>query len=1040
MNLSKLAVERPVTIAMLMLVIVLLGTISLTRLPLDLLPKIEVPVAIVSTSYSGVGPYEMENLITRPLEGAIATVGNIDTINSISAQGNSIVIALFNFGTDMDFATLEMREKVDLIKGMLPEDASEPMVLKIDPNSTPIIQLSLTHGGDLASLQTLAEDTIQSRLERIEGVASADIFGGYTNQVQIKVNESLLENHGLDINQLSQLIGAANLNLPGGTVDRGIQELAIRTMGEFKSVEEIQEMPIPLATGGIIQLKDIAEVKMAPKEINSIFRVNDKESINISIQKQSGVNTVQVANLVNKEIVKLKSDFPDIEIETVFDQSTFINHAIENVFKNAIFGALLAIGILYLFLRNIRTTLIIGTSIPISIIATFILLYFSDITLNLMTLGGLALGVGMLVDNAIVVLENIYRLRSEGHPRIEAAILGASEVSMAVTASTLTTIAVFIPIVFVGGMVSTIFKELAMTVTLSLVASLVVAITLIPMLSSKILKVSYTGDQEEDRKKRKIDLIYDAFDKGLTSIDNKYREILAWSLNYRKRVLLIAGLVFLGSMVSAFFVGAEFFPSTDEGQITVNVSLPAGSELHETNDIILEVEEKISGIEEADIVFSSIGSGGMMSMGGSESSKGYINIGLKPLSQRKRNAKAISDEIRKLVRDIPGTEITVVESSMMMMGLGGDPISIGIRGDELETLEEIASDFKELIEKVEGTREVGTSFSEATPEVQVLVNKYQAASYGLTTAQIANTIRSVASGVTATRYKYEGNEIDVVVRGDDSVTESLTNLEQIGIPTMVGGTIPLNEIASIHVERGPIQIIREGQQRIVTVSGQISGRDLRGIADDIDKSLKAYNMPQGYSYEFGGQNEELNDAIYDLFLALLLAIVLIYMVMAAQFESLVHPFTIILSVPLAFSGGLFGLFITRRTINVPSMIGVIILAGIVVNNGIVLVDYINYLRKSGMDRDEAVVRAGPVRLRPILMTTLTTILGLVPLAIGIGEGAEVQAPMATVVISGLILSTLLTLVVIPVVYTIIDDFSYKLKARLRGQKKAVTEE
>ncbi len=1035
MNLSKIAVERPVTIAMLMLVIVLLGTISLTRLPLDLLPKIEVPVAIVTSSYSGVGPYEMENLITRPLEGAIATVGNIDTINSISAQGQSIVVALFDFGTDMDFATLEMREKVDMVKGMLPEDASDPMVLKIDPNATPILQLSLSHQGDLASLQTLAEDTIQSRLERIEGVASADIFGGHTNQIQIRVNEGILESYGLDINQLSQLVGAANLNLPGGTVDRGMQELAIRTMGEFKSIEEIEEIPIPLSTGAIIQLKDVAEVEMAPKDINSIFRVNGQESINVSVQKQSGVNTVQVANSINRELEKLKSDYPNIQIETVFDQSIFINKAIENVFKNAIFGALLAIGILYLFLRNIRTTLIIGTSIPISIIATFILLYFNDITLNLMTLGGLALGVGMLVDNAIVVLENIYRLRSEGHPRKEAAILGASEVSMAVSASTLTTIAVFIPIVFVGGMVSTIFKELAITVTLSLVASLLVAITLIPMLSSKILRVSYSDGERKEGKKKRFDIVYDSFDRILNKVDKSYRELLAWSLDNRRRVLIVAGLVFLASLTSAFFVGAEFFPATDEGQIMVNVSLPAGAELHETNETLWEIEEALADIEELDIIFSSVGSGGMIDIGGSQSSQGYIHLGLKPLSERRRNAKAISDEIRELVRDIPGAEINVAESSMMMMGLGGDPVSISIKGDDLDTLEEIALDFKALIERVEGTREVSTSFSEGTPEVQLIVDKYQASTYGLTTAQIANTIRSMAGGVTATRYKYEGNEIDVIIKGEDYITESLSSLGQIGIPTPMGGTIPLNEVAVIHVEKGPIQIMREGQQRIVSVSSQIADRDLRSISEDIDSLLKEYSLPQGYFYDFGGQNEELTEAISDLLLALLLAVILIYMVMAAQFESLVHPFIIILSVPLAFSGGLFGLFITRRTINVPSMIGVIILAGIVVNNGIVLVDYINYLRKSGKERDEAIVTAGPVRLRPILMTTLTTVLGLVPLAIGIGEGAEVQAPMATVVISGLVLSTLLTLVVIPVVYTIIDDFSDRVKERFRERKK-----
>lgn len=1036
MNLSKLAVDRPVTIAMFMLVVVLLGVISLSRLPIDLLPEIEVPVAIVSTSYSGVGPQEMENLITKPLEGAVATVSNIESINSISSQGVSIVIAQFKFGTDMDFAALEMREKVDLIKGALPQDASEPMVLKIDPNATPILQLSLTNGGDLASLQVIAEDTIAPRLERLDGVASVNISGGYTNQIQVKVNQLKLESYGLSIGQLAQLVGASNLNLPGGTVTRGEQELTIRTMGEFTSIQEIQEMPITLPTGGIIKLSDLAEVEMAPKDIDSISRVNGKNSINISIQKQSGTNTVQVANIINKEIEKLQQEFTDIEFNTILDQSVFINQSISNVFKNAIVGAVLAIAILYLFLRNIRTTLIIGTSIPISIVATFILLYFSDITLNLMTLGGLALGVGMLVDNAIVVLENIYRLRTEGYSRKEAAIAGASEVSMAVTASTLTTIAVFVPIVFVGGLVSTIFRELAMTVTLSLVASLVVALTLIPMLSSKILKVTHADGKRKEGKENKLDAVYNAFDRTFKSVEERYKKILKWSLTHRKKTVFLSILIFIGSMSTIFFVGAEFFPATDEGQVNINVSLPVGSGLEETNKVLLEIEELFSNIEEADVVFSSVGSGGMMGTGGGD--QGSVTLSLVPLAERSRSSKEISDEIRSLVKDIPGAEIKIGESSMMMMGLGGDPISISIKGDDLEKLEEISQDFKKIVEEVEGTREVTTSLSEGTPELQVTIDKYNAATYGLTTAQVANAIRNAASGVTATRYKYEGNEIDVVIKGEELVTESLSNLEQVGIPTATGGVIPLKEIANLSVERGPVQINREGQQRVVTVSGQISDRDLRSVTEDIEVSLKNYYLPQGYSYELGGQNKELNDAFTDLSMALLLAVILIYMVMAAQFESLIHPFTIILSVPLAFSGGLLGLFITRRSMSVPALIGVIILAGVVVNNAIVLVDYINTLRKNGKDRDEAVVIAGPVRLRPILMTTLTTVLGLVPLALGIGEGAEVQAPMATVVIGGLTLSTLLTLVLIPVVYTLIDDFSYKVKTKLAGIKKVAT--
>ncbi|MGF7058897.1 efflux RND transporter permease subunit [Brassicibacter mesophilus] len=1023
MNLSGLSVRRPVTILMVTLIVVLFGVVSLNRLPIDLLPKIEVPVAIVSTSYSGVGPQEIEKLITKPLEQAIATVGNIETISSTSSEGNSIVIAQFNYGTDMDFASLEMREKVDLVKGYLPDEASTPMVIKIDPNAMPIIQLSLTSNDDLASLQAIAEDKIKPRIERLDGVASVDISGGYENQVLVKVNQDRLDGYGLSISQLAQVIGAENLNLPGGQVNKGQQELAIRTLGEFQSLEEIKGLPIALPTGGVIRLSDIAEVNIEYKDISTISRTNGSNSINISIQKQSGTNTVEVANLVNEEINKLKEENSNIEMETVLDQSEYIKLSIDNVVKNAIIGALLAIGILYLFLRNLRTTFIIGTSIPVSIIATFILLYFSDITLNLMTLGGLALGIGMLVDNAIVVLENIYRHRQEGYSRKEAAIKGASEVSMAVTASTLTTVAVFLPIVYVEGITSTIFKELALTVSLSLGASLLVSLTLIPMLSSKILKV-------EHKKKNVFSFLYDAFDKLFALVERTYKRILNWVLHHRKSTVFIAIVVFIGSMGSVLSLGAEFFPTMDEGQFTVSVKLHQGAELKETDSVISEIEEILEGIEEVDTVFSSIGSGGNFSIDGASSNRGTVMVMLDSLANRTRSTSQVADEVRKKTRDIPGAEIGVEVSSNTMMGLGGAPISIIIKGDDLDTLKKISEDFKEVVESVKGTAEVNTSLSEGIPEAQIIVNRENASLYGLTAAQIANSVKGNISGVVASRYKYNADEIDIVIQGNDILRESIANLKLTPIKTPLGVTIPLSQVADVTVERGPTKIDREGQVRVVTVTSQIVGRDLRSVSDDIESKLSKYNLEPGYSYELGGQNKELNDAFADLSLAILLAVVLIYMILASQFESLLHPFTIMFSVPLAFAGGALGLFIARKPLSVPAIIGVIILSGIVVNNAIVLIDYINTRRSNGEDRLNAITNAGPIRLRPILMTTLTTVLGLVPLALGIGEGSEAMAPLAIVVIGGLLLSTLLTLVFIPVLYTIFDDIAMFTKKKI----------
>ena len=1031
MNISKISVKRPVTITMLVLIVVLIGAISFTELPIDLFPEIEVPVAIVATSYSGTGPQEMENLITRQIEGAISTVANIDTVSSISSEGSSIVIALFNFGVDMDMAALEMREKVDMVKGFLPEASEEPMVMKIDPNAMPIVQISLSTEGDLEGLQSLAEDTFSQRLERIDGVASVDIYGGFSREVEIAVNQNELANYGLSSSQLAQLLSASNLSLPGGSVSRGDQDLSVRVTGEFESIEDIRNMPIPLSSGDVIRLGDIAAVDLVAEDINTISRTNGADSITMSIQKQSGRNTVQVSESIQREVERLQRDYPNTKIDVVLDTADFIVQSINTVAQNAILGSLLAVLILYIFLKNLRTTLIIGVAIPISLVTSFILLFFNGITLNMMTLGGLALAVGMLVDSAIVVLENIFRFNSEGYSREEAAIQGASEVGMAITASTLTTIAVFIPIMFVEGIVGTIFRDFALTVTLSLAASLVVSLTLIPMLSSKIMKVS----EREKGKKRKLQPLYNAFDGVYDRVDGTYRKMLSRSLHKRKLTLFIALAIFVGSIASLFVVGMEFLPSTDEGMINMSIGLPLGSDIDKVDEITKKVEEELLDIPELDIISTSIGGGNMMmGMGGGGDSS--ISMLLIPLSERDRSTAQVAEEIRRRVKEIPGAEISVSEASSTAMIGSGNPINISIKGPELDELERISEDIKDLVESVNGTREVTTSLSDSMPEIQVLVNKEIATTYGLTAAQVATSVRNNAAGNIVTRLKQGGEEIDVVIRSVGGVTESMGSFQYMEISTPTGTNIPLSQIADVTVEKGPTAINRENQERVVSVSSQIVDRDLNSIVTDVEARLQGYTMPDGYSYSIGGENEEMIDAFQQLGLALALAIVLIYMVMAAQFESLIYPFIIMFTIPLAFSGGALGLFLTGRSLGVTALIGVIILSGIVVNNGIVLIDYINTLRKQGMERGEAIETAGPIRLRPILMTSLTTILGLIPITLGIGEGAELMAPMGSVVISGLILSTVLTLVVVPVMYTILDDMSQKTKAKIRRKEES----
>ena len=1012
--LAKFSVKKPVTIAMMILIVIVLGVVSLSKLQIDLLPQMELPYVMVQTSYQGAAPEEIENIISKPLEQTLSTVENIEAIISISNEGSSILLMQFAFNTDMDEVMLQIREKVDIIKGFLPDGASSPLTLKMDPNALPIIQLAVSSNGNLHTTQKIAEDVISPRFERIEGIASAGVSGGLEQEVEIMLKEEMIKGYNLSSSYIAQILQAENLNMPGGAVKKGNNELTVRTMGEFKSIEEIRNLTIPLTRGGTIRLKDIADVNLKDKEQSSITKLDGKEVVQISIMKQSDANTVNVANVINKEIEKVKAEYPDLKLVTVFNQADYINLAIDNLINTAAIGGILAIVILLVFLRSFKTTLVIALSIPISIITTFVILYFTDITLNMMTIGGLALGIGMLVDNSIVVLENIYRNRSLGLDAVTASIDGTTEVSMAVTASTLTTVAVFIPIVFTGGLAAIIFKDFALTIVIALISSLVVALTLVPMLSSKLITVKNLESEEAQEKKHGPLIVF-------------YKKVLGLSLRHRFITILLSIAMFVVSVVMVISVGAEFFPATDEGMINVDVTLPAGSDTKEIDNILKEISDSIYNIPEIESVFTSAGGGGIMGLGGG--SGGSINVLLNDLSERDRSAKQISDEIRAIAKDIPGAEISVSESSMVMMGMSQGAISISIKGDDLDTLKNIGDDFKKIIEKVEGTREVASSYEDGIPQVQIIADRGIASQYGLTTAQIGKAVINTLSGSNVTKYKINGDEIDIVLKGDNIYGESISYLEMLPVETPAGSKVPLSEVADIRVEKGPVSIMRENQVRVLTVSGSVVGRDIQTVSTEIQGLLKEYNMPYGYNYTFGGEIEQIQETFTDLGLVMLMAIALVYMIIAAQFESLIQPLSIMFSVPLALSGGFIALFIAGLPLNVIGIIGLIILVGVVVNNAIVLVDYINNRRKRGEDRTAAIMKAGPIRIRPIMMTALTTILGLVPMALGIGEGAELTQSMGVVVIGGLSLSTVLTLIIVPVMYTIFDDISNFFKRK-----------
>ncbi|MBN2260152.1 MAG: efflux RND transporter permease subunit [Clostridiales bacterium] len=1012
MKISNISINRPVTVIMLTLIVILLGVVSLLNLSVDLYPEINVPVAIVSTSYSGAGPQEIENLVTRPLEGSLATVSGLTDITSQSSEGNSIVILMFDFGIDMESAALEMREKVDMVKTFLPDDATAPRVFKIDPNAMPIMTLSINSKGNIEETQAIVEDKIVSRLERIEGIASVNLSGGLSQEVVVEIDQLALNMYNLSFNQLKSVLISENINLPSGEIERGDKKLPLRIVGEFESIEDISNLPILLSDGSVIRLKDVAKVKLVNEDISNINRLNGEVSIGVNLSKQTDYNTVKVAQLVQEEIAKLEKELDDVDIEVIYDASVFINRSISNVAASGIIGGFLAVLILYLFLRNVRTTTVIAISIPISIIATFSLIYFYGITLNLMTLGGLALGLGMLVDNSIVVLENIYRYRDMGYSRVDAAREGTNEVSMAVVASTLTTVAVFLPIVFVEGVTSILFKELALTVTFSLLASLVVALTLVPMLSSIILKV----DHSVDEKKR-----FSIFDKGFEKVQNFYQRLLKIAIRRRKITIALGVGIFILSLGLLAFIGAEFIPSMDEGSIEISVDLPNSTRFETTLDLVDKMEVDLEQIAEIESIYTSVGTSGMGFIQNISGNTGAITAKLVARSERDKTTFEVADEIREMYKDYAGAQISVSATQNQGFGAMSAPISIELKGDNLDVLKDYSDRIVELAKGIEGTREVSSSLEEEQDELVLAIDREKASFYGVTGASVAQYVRDLTKGTTLTNYKTDGQEISIKVIGDESIRGSIDDLRNLMIETPYG-LVSLDELASrLEVVKSPITITRSNQARIVTISMSTFGRDLRSISQDVEDGLKQMVLPDGYSYYVGGQNEDLVESFASLAQALVLAILLVYMIMASQFENIKYPLIIMFTLPLALSGSLIALFITGRLISVPAIIGVIMLAGIVVNNAIVLVDYINTLRSKGKTLKEAVLEASRVRLRPILMTTFTTILGLLPMSLGIGEGAETTAPLATVVIGGLLFSTILTIVFIPTVYLVFNS-------------------
>lgn len=1030
MKLPEFSVKKKVTASMMAMILVVVGLISFTRLGLDFFPDLEFPTVTLVTTYSGASSEDIENTLTKPLEQIVSSVNRVKKVTSTSSEGVSAITAEFEWGTNLDFAAQDVRDQISMYEQYLPEEAASPIVYKFNFSQFPIVFYGVTANRPIRELKDIVEDEIAPRLERIDGVAAARVFSTDEREIRVDVDRAALEARGLTLDRILLAVGTENVNMPAGNLTERHTDLLIRTVGEYESLDDLRRTVIGASTTGEpVYLADVAEVRDTLRELQYRSRLNKQGGVYLIVNKRSGANTALTGDRVNAELERLKTGLPaDIVFHTVMDQSDMVRMVTANTTGNAWMGGILAIVLIFLFLRNWRPTFIIGLAIPLSIVTTFIAFYAAGYTLNMLTLGGLALGVGMLVDNAIVVIENIFRHLEEGEGPESASSRGASEVGMAITASTLTTIVVFLPMVFASGITGKLTRGLALSITFSLLSSLFVALTVVPLMSSLL----YKSDKSRAR------IVKAPEERQFAKPRAFYRRILEKVL-WKRRYALVGTLVlFVIALALTPFLGTEFMPSQDQEMIIVKVKLPVGTDIEETDRVVRMAEEIMLAQPEFTILSSQIGSSVEQDAG--DAASGMANTGpheallwagLTKQNTRKLSDKQLLEKVRGLLPKLENVKFEAIDMSQSMMGGSATPIEIKVFGQELDTLRSAADAMVARIQDVPGLRDLTHSMVKGKPEYRIRIDRDRAYRLGLSVAQVANTVQTATVGRVASRYREGSDEIDIRIRFQERYRDSMDEIRRLPLVTPQGGTVTLDQVADIERGEGPTQIARENQARRVNITANIADRDLGSIVKDIRARLAPLErqLPPGYFMEYGGSYEQMQEAFLILFGALALAALLIYMVMASQFEHFIHPFIIMFTIPLAYIGVVLALFISGKPINLPVFVGIIILAGIAVNNGIVMIDYMNQLIRSGMDKREAVLRGATTRLRPVLLTALTTILGLVPMAFATSSGSEFRGPMGITVLGGLTATTFLTLFFVPAFYCVVN------KIRFRERKK-----
>lgn len=1017
-NIAKFCIRHKVTTLMAVIMISIFGVVFTTQLQLALLPDMEAPAALVMCYYNGASPSDMEELVTRPLESAIMSVSGVDGVQSTSSDGVSQLQITYVEGTNLDIAATKLREQFDRLS--LPDGAMDPIIVNINIGDLMPSAMIALQGEDLASVQALAEDTVSPALERIDGVAQVTVSGGVEQQISVEVDPTRAAGLGLSNAYIAQMLTAENLLFPGGDMHNGSQTLTVTTDAKFQTVEDVANLILPLQTGGTVRLSEVADVYLETGDPEAVAKTDGSPCVVLQVSKQSGANEVATADAVVEEMAALQARNGSIVYTVLYTASDYINMAVNAAVQNIIMGVILAAVVVFLFLRRWGATATIAVSMPVCILAVFVLMNVFHLTLNMMSLGGIAMGVGMIVDNSIVVLENIYRYSADGHSRMESCVEGTKEVFTSLTASTLTTVAVFLPLGLTGGMAGMLFDDFCLTISFLILGSLVIAITLVPLLCYFLLdekKVHQHALKKAEKKAKK----HAAGKAGLGQrLNEAYTKLLGYFVRHLwvgmlASVALVA--VFIAACMSTKMV---LMPEMDQGMVQISVSTPVGTEVETTTAIADRiVDVAIENVPELESVYHL-----------SQPESSTIGLVLSDKEDRERSSSDVANAMRELTRDIAGCEITVSASDMTAMMGSGEDISVDITGNDYETLVMIAHDLADQISQLSDAVDVSTSEAREVEQVTITMNREAASQYGLTAATVGGAVRSELSGSTATTVTINNKELDVVVKGSSRSGASLDALKSMAIPSVFGGTVPLSAVANVEIELAPQSIIRVNQSRQLSVTGDTISGDTTAITREINRILDGYTLPDGYTASISGAYEDMMDSFGDLLLALVVALGLVYFVLASQFESFVMPVIVMMILPVAFTGALFALPLTGRDLSMISLVALIMLAGTVVNSSIILVDYIRQRRERGESRVDAILHACPLRIRPVLMTTLTTILALVPMALGLSEGAaEMMSDMSITMISGMVISTIITLLFTPVYYSVIDNLSHIFSRR-----------